>query len=194
MTRATEHVDAEYLARVAPRPFPAAALPSLVLACVTERPLRAILDPALLVALGALLLLVALKAGWPLLVLPLLVIATRLWREAARVWARVRDELALLRYGRIMQAHVLKLRPHRDALGEIDGALLYCAIVVAPRRTYIGSAWLADGTEALRLARAGRVRVLCLPRAPGTWRIVDELQGEVRYDLKGPAASPLGEG
>lgn len=193
MTRATEHVDAEYLARAAPRPFPAAALPSLVLACAMERPLRAILDPALLLAFGALLLLAALKAGWPLLTLSLLVIAWRLWREALRVRARVRDELALLRHGRIVQAHVLKLRPHRDALGEIDGALLYCAVVVAPRRTYIGSAWLSDGTEALRLARAGRVQVLCLPRAPGTWRIVEELQGEVRYDLKGPPAElPVG--
>jgi hypothetical protein len=185
--RATEHVDAEYLARATPRPLPLAALPGLVAACLLERPRRALLDPALLAALATLLLLAALRASWPLLALPLALAAWRLWREARRVAAQLRDELALLRHGRVVQAHILKHRPHRDALGEIDGALLYCAIPVAQRRTYVGTVWLSDGTEALRLVKAGRTRVICLPRAPGTWRIAEDLQSELRYDLKQPA-------
>jgi hypothetical protein len=186
MTRATEHVDAEYLAREAPRPFPAAALPALLAECMLERPLRALLDLPLLAAFGALLLLGAYRAPWTLGALPLAVIGWRLGREALRVGARVRDELALLRHGRMEQARILWLRPRRDVLGQIDGALLYCEILLGPRRCYVGSVWLSDGSEALRLEKAGRVGVICLPRAPGTWRIIEELQSEVRYDLKEP--------
>jgi hypothetical protein len=28
--------------------------------------------------------------------------------------------------------------------------------------------------------------VICLPRAPGTWRVVEDLHSEVRYDRSGP--------
>lgn len=185
--RATEHVDAEYLARATPRPLPLAALPGLVLACVFERRLRALLDPALLAALGTLLLMLVLRAWWPLLLLPLAVALWRVWREVVHVGGRVRDELALLRHGSLVQAHILRHRPHRNVLGEIDGALLYCAIPVAQRRTYVGSVWLSDGTEALKLVKAGRARVICLPRTPGTWRIVEDIASELRYDLKEPA-------
>jgi len=80
------------------------------------------------------------------------------------------------------------MRPHRNVLGEIDGALLDCAIVVAPRRTYVGSIWVADGIEAARLARQGRVEVICLPRTPGTWRLIEEIRSDVRYDRVGPMA------
>jgi hypothetical protein len=183
MTRVTDRVDSAYLAQPPPRPFPAAALPELIGDCVLGRPLRALLDPLLLVCLGALLLLAATRAHWLLWAPPLLVALWRLGREARRVWRRVRDELALLRHGRTVRAHVLRLRPNRNLLGEIDGVLLYCAIPVAPRRTYVGAVWLSDGTEALELSRAGRVTVICLPRAPGTWRIVEALRSEVvRYE------------
>lgn len=187
MTRALEHVDAEYLARATPRPLPFAALPGLALACLQDRPLRAVLDIRLLAAFGTLLLLLAARAPLWLLALPALAIAWRLLAELAGVLGHLRDELALLRHGTRVQAHVLRLRPHRDALGEIDGALLYCALAVAPRRTYVGSVWLSDGTEALRLSKSGRVQVICLPRTPGTWRIVEPLQSRARYDLKYPA-------
>ncbi|MFO7170920.1 MAG: hypothetical protein DIU80_023065 [Chloroflexota bacterium] len=192
MARVTELVDAAYLSREPPRPFPTAALPDLIGATLLERPLRALLDPLLLVSVGLVLLLVAARAHWLLLAPPLALGAWRVFAAASRVWRQLRDELALLRYGQIVRAHVLRLRPHRTLLGEIDGALLYCAIPVAPRRTYVGRVWLSDGTEALRLARAGRVKVICLPRTPGTWRIIEDLQSEVRYDHREPSP-PLPE-
>ena len=49
-----------------------------------------------------------------------------------------------------------------DALGEIDGAILACEIDVAPRRSYVGSVWLSDGTEALRLLGSQRIDVAVL--------------------------------
>ncbi|HWQ15596.1 MAG TPA: hypothetical protein VNL77_22535 [Roseiflexaceae bacterium] len=193
MTRVTDRVDAAYLAQAPPRPFPAAVLPELLGDYVLGRPLRALLDPPLLVCLALLLLLAGARAHWLLWAPPLLVALWRLGRAGMRVVGRVRDELALLRHGRTVRAHVLRLRPSRTLLGEIDGALLYCAIPVAPRRTYVGAVWLSDGTEALELARAGRVTVICLPRAPGTWRIVEPLRSEVRYDYKHPAPQLLSE-
>jgi hypothetical protein len=185
--RATEHVDAEYLALPAPRPFPLAALPGVIIGCLLERRVRALLDPVLLAALAALLLLVFLRANWLLLVLPLAVVGARLWRELRWLVARLHDEIALLRNGRLVPAHILKHRPYRNTLGEIDGVMLYCEILVAPRRTYIGSVWLSDAGEGLKLVKAGRADVLCLPHAPGTWRIAEPLYSQMRYDIKEPA-------
>ena len=71
-------------------------------------------------------------------------------------------------------------------IGEIDGALLACAIPVKPARTYVGSIWLADGHEALRLMHQGQLDVICLPRAPGTWRVIEPVQSQIRYDRVGP--------
>jgi hypothetical protein len=187
MAGVTERVDAAYLEREPPRPFPAAALPELIGASVTGRPLRALLDPLFLACAGLLLLLAFERAHWLLWVPPLLIAASRLFGPIRRIWVRLSDEVALLRHGERVRTHVLRLRPHRTPLGEIDGALLYCAIPVAPRRVYVGTVWLSDGTEALRLARDGRVNVICLPRAPGTWRIIDALHSEARYDHKEPA-------
>ena len=70
-------------------------------------------------------------------------------------------------------------------MGTIDGALLDCAIPVAPRRTYVGSIWLANGAEAQRLKHQGRVEVICLPRTPGTWRVIEDVKSDIRYDRMG---------
>jgi hypothetical protein len=77
------------------------------------------------------------------------------------------------------------MRPHRSLNGEIDGVLLDCALPVALRRTYVGSIWLSDPNEALRLAHQGRVEVVCLPRTPGTWRVAEEVRCDVRYERTG---------
>ena len=76
---------------------------------------------------------------------PVLIIVIRLLIGAGYLWRQVGDDLALLRNGLTVRAHVLGLRPHRTTMGAIDGALLDCAIPVAPRRTYVGSIWLANG-------------------------------------------------
>jgi hypothetical protein len=133
-----------------------------------------------------LLVLFALRASTVLRLVPALLIILRLAIDGWLIWRRLREDLALLRSGLIIRAHVLSLRPHRSTMGEISGALLDCAIPVAPRRTYMGSIWLADGAEALRLARQGRVEVLCLPRTPGTWRVIEDVKSDIRYDRMGP--------
>jgi hypothetical protein len=194
MMRVTDRVPPAYLAYSTPRPFPVGAFLDLLGESVIEQPLRVLLQPLLIVSVLMLGVLVTLDGHWLLWVGPVGIVAAKLARAITRVLRRVRDELALLRHGLTLQAHILRLRPYRDETGEIDGALLYCAIPVAMRRTYVGTVWLSDGSEALRIARAGRMTVIALPRTPGTWRIVDELRSaHVRYDIHEPAPElPVG--
>jgi hypothetical protein len=186
MQRVTEQVDSAYLHQTPPRPLHFSVVLNLLNDHLFERPLKTFLDPLVIIGVVLLIVLVALRASPALRLVPMLLIVLRLAIDARVIWRRVSDDLALLRKGLIIRAHVLGLRPHRTTLGEIDGALLDCAIPVAPRRTYVGSIWLADGAEALRLARQGRVEVLCLPRTPGTWRVIEDVQSDIRYDRVGP--------
>ena len=151
-----------------------------------EQPLRTFLHPIILMSLGVLIGLYLLRVSPFIRALPVLLILIQLALSARRIWRRVRDDLTLLRNGLTIRAHVLRLRPHRAPSGELEGALLDCAIPVGPRRTYMGSIWLSDGAEAVRLANQGRLAVLCLPRTPGTWRVLEEIKADVRYDRMGP--------
>ncbi len=185
MQRVSDQVDAAYLEQVPPRPLPVVALFSLLIEHLLERPFRALLNPAFIIGVGSLVSLYVLRAPRLLLAVPIGVLAGWMALSAYRVWTRAWQDMTLLRQGSIVQAHVLKLRPHRTLAGEIDGALLDCAIPVAPRRTYIGSVWLADGHEALRLSTQGRIQVLCLPSTPGTWRVIEAVRSELRYERMG---------
>lgn len=182
----TEHVDAAYLAQTPPRPLPPGVLLNLLNDYLFERPLRTFLNPLLILCVVALVGLYALRAPQLVRLVPVALIAGQTALAALRLWRRVRDDLALLRHGLAVRAHVLRLRPFRGATGTIEGALLDCAIPVGPRRTYVGSIWLADGAEALRLANQGRLMVLCQPLTPGTWRVIEEVHSDIRYDRKGP--------
>jgi hypothetical protein len=186
MQRVTDQVDAAYLERVPPRPLRTEVMLNLLNDHLFERLSKVALDPLLIVSVVVLLGLAIMHASPLVRLVPVLLIVARLAIEGSHVWRRVSDDLALLRDGLTIRAHVLKLRPHRSTTGEIDGALLDCAIPVAPRRTYVGSIWLADGTEALRLARQGRVEVICLPRTPGTWRVIENVKSDIRYGRVGP--------
>lgn len=186
MQRVTDQVDARYLEQVPPRALPHVVLLNLLGDHIFERPISAFLDPVLIIAFLALIVLMSLRAPSAFWLAPLLVIVARAGLGARRIWRRAWDDLRLLRDGLTLRAHVLRMRPHRNIAGEISGALIDCAIPVAPRRTYIGSVWLADGSEALRLVRQGRITVICLPRTPGTWRIIDPVTSEVRYERMGP--------
>ncbi len=187
MQRVTDQVDAAYLKLATPRPLPFLVVINLMGEHMFSRP-QAFLDPWLILGLVGSIFFAAIRIPGPLLLIPLSLVLMRLAVGGYHLWRRVSDDLALLRKGLIIRAHVLRLRPHRTLTGEINGALLDCAIAVAPRRTYIGSVWLAEGHEALRLARQGRVEVICLPRTPGTWRLVEQVETEVRYDRMGPMA------
>ena len=190
MQRVTEQVDAAYLQQAPPRTLSPAVMANLLSDHIFERPLKAFLDPVIIAAIIALLVLFALRASSAIRLVPVLLIVIRLLISAGYLWQHIRDDLALLRNGLTVRAHVLGLRPHRTTLGAINGALLDCAIPVAPRRTYVGSIWLASGAEALRLKQQGRVEVICLPRTPGTWRVIEDVKSDIRYDRVG-AIQPI---
>ncbi len=185
MQRVTEQVDAAYLQQSPPRKLSPAVMANLFSDHVFERPLKAYLDPLIIAGIITLLVLFALRASTAIRLVPVLIIVIRLLISARHLWRNVRDDLALLRNGLTVRAHVLGLRAHRTTMGVIDGALLDCAIPVAPRRTYVGSIWLANGAEALRLKRQGRIEVICLPRTPGTWRVIEDVKSDIRYDRMG---------
>lgn len=186
MQRVTDQVDPDYLEQAPPRPLPPVVMLNLLGDYTFEKPLSTILNPLLLSAMIIVVVLVVLRANVWIVMVPLLVVGSRFGLGAWRVWHRTRDDLRLLREGLTIRAHILRLRPHRNVGGQIDGALLDCAIAVAPRRTYVGSIWISDGLEANRLLRQGRMQVICLPRTPGTWRVIDEIKADVRYDRVGP--------
>jgi hypothetical protein len=186
--RVTDQVDADYLEQPPPRPLPPVVALNLLGDYIFDRPSSTFLDPLLLISVVTLVGMITLHTPRLLWFVPLLLIMVRISIGAYRIARRIWDDLLLLRKGLRLRAHVLSMRPHRNTMGEIDGALLDCAIVVAPRRTYVGSIWIADGIEAARLARQGRVEVICLPRTPGTWRLIEEIRSDVRYDRVGPVA------
>jgi hypothetical protein len=185
MQLGTEQVDAAYLHQAPPRPVSPAVVANLLSDHVFERPLKAFLDPLIIACMIALLVLFALRVSSAIRLIPVLLIVIRLLISAWHLWRPVSDELALLRNGLTVRAHVLGLRSHRTIMGTIDGALLDCAIPVAPRRTYVGSIWLAKGAEATRLKLQGRIDVICLPRTPGTWRVIEHVESDIRYDRMG---------
>jgi hypothetical protein len=185
MQRVTEQVDTAYLQQSPPRPLSPAVMANLLSDHIFERPLKLFLDPLIIVSIIALVVLFALRASTAIRLVPVLLIVIRLLISARHLWLHVSDDLALLRNGLTVRAHVLGLRTHRTTTGTINGALLDCAIPVAPRRTYVGSIWLANGAEALRLKHQGRIEVICLPRTPGTWRVIEEVKSDIRYDRMG---------
>jgi hypothetical protein len=184
--RVTDQVDANYLEQEPPRPLQPVVMLNLLGDTIFERPAIAFFDPLLLVGLISLIGMIAIGAERTLWLFPLFLVILRIGIGTYRVGRRTWDDMLLLRQGLKLRAHVLRMRPHRNTLGEINGALLDCAIVAAPRRTYVGSVWIADGLEAARLAKRGRVEVICLPRAPGTWRLIEEIKSDVRYERMGP--------
>jgi hypothetical protein len=185
MQRVTEQVDAAYLQQPPPRRLSPTIIVNLLSDHIFDRPLKAFLDPLIIASIITLLVLFALRASSAIRLAPVLIIVIRLLIGAGYLWRHISDDLALLRNGLTVRAHVLGLRPHRTTMGAIDGALLDCAIPVAPRRTYVGSIWLANGAEAMRLKHQGRVEVICLPRTPGTWRVIEDVKSDIRYDRVG---------
>lgn len=175
-------VERDLLQGEPPRRLPLLFVPNLLGEYLLERPLISYFDPLLLGGLVAALALALLQVG-PLLWLLLgAILAVRLGIAAWRIGRRVAEDRALLRYGIVIYAHILEMRPSRDSAGQIDGAYLDCAIPVGRRRTSVGSVWMPDAAEAARLGRLGRVLVICLPRAPGAWRLLEYKSSALRYE------------
>ncbi|MEM8530573.1 MAG: hypothetical protein AAGF95_07010 [Chloroflexota bacterium] len=181
----TEHIDNIYLQQTPPRPLPYMVVLRLCGKHILTRPITTIFNPWLIVNVLVVVILIVLEIHVILWLIPLILLLTQIGFRSYYLNRHIAVDIALLRKGIVIRAHVLKLRAHRTLTGEIDGALLDCAIPVTPHRTHIGSIWIADGGEALRLAHKGRVQVVCLPHSPGTWRVVEEIQSEVRYERMG---------
>lgn len=175
-------VDSALLNQPPPRRLPAFFLPNLVGEYLLDQPLRAYFDPYLIVAACAAVALIALGVS-PLFWLPIaLLLSLRISGSCWHLARLVREDYTLLRHGVVLQAHILGVRPCRDAAGNPAGAFLDCAIPVTRKRSSVGSVWMPDSSDALRVGAAGRVPVICLARAPGTWRLRDGDGPHLRYE------------
>jgi hypothetical protein len=168
-----------------PRRLPPFFLPNLVGEYLLERPARAYLDPFLIAGLCAALALFFLSVHPAFWLLIVLVLAARLGGPTWRLCRDVREDYLLLRYGVVVQAHILGVRPGRDADGQPSGAYVDCVIPITSRRSSVGSVWMPSVDDATRLAATGRVPVICLARAPGAWRLRDGDGPHLRYEPAG---------
>ena len=190
MQRVTDQVDMAHLKQPPPRSIPFVVVINLLGDYIFERPWAAFLNTILLFSLGALSLLMATQMHSKLWPIPLVFAVGRFNIKALQIWQHVSEDMLLLRIGMTAQAHILKMRPHRMLSGTVNGALLDIAIPTTLRRTYIGSIWVSKTDEASRLAHQGRIDVIYLPRAPGTWRVIEEVRAEVRYERIGMPPQP----
>jgi hypothetical protein len=177
-------VDHELLELGPPRQLPRFFVPNLIGEYLLEQPARAYLDPLAIISAGAALLIYLLRLGslsWVAWLLVALV-ALRLSGPLLRLWRNVREDYLLLRDGVVVSAHVIGVRPCRDNAGNPAGAYLDCAIPLTRQRTSVGSVWMPDASDALRIGAVGRVPVICLAHAPGTWRLRDGDGTRFRYE------------
>lgn len=193
MQRVTDQVDMDYLKQPPPRPVPFVVVINLLGDHLFEHPWITFLNTILLFSLGALSLLMATQMHSRLWPIPFIFAVGRFSIKILQIWQHVSEDMLLLRIGMITQAHILKMRPHRMLPGTMNGALLDIAIPATLRRTYIGSIWLSNADEAARLAREGRIEVIYLPQAPGTWRVIGDVRTEVRYERTGMTPQPQEE-
>ncbi len=176
-------VDPVLFQRQPPRSLPPMLLVNLLGEYLIEVPLKTYIDSVVIGSLVGAIALALLRVGPLLWILLGLILLTHLATAAWKLGRQIHADMALLKYGIIVRAHILHLRPQYNEQGQPVGALLDCAIPTRRRRTSVGSVWLADTVEATRLARQGRVRVICLVRAPGTWRLLESTGPEFRYGL-----------
>jgi hypothetical protein len=175
-------IDRSLLKHDPPRPLPPWLIADLLGDQLVERPWRSYLDPLLISGLCVALVLAVLRVpvllSWSLALL----LAVRLSMLAWEFLGPALADIRLLRYGLIVRAHVLRMRPNDLPNGETQGAYLDCVMPISKRRSSVGSVWLSDLEEAARLAGQGRVQVICLPRSPGTWRLLEGKSAESRYE------------
>lgn len=180
-------IDRALLAHEPPRPLPPTLLADLVGDRLLATPLRAYVDWPLLggiaLALALALLRTPLWLSWALALALALRLAWLAWRFLGPALADAR----LLRNGVVLAAQVRRLRAAGTPGDAAGGAYLDCAMSISASRTAVGSVWLASIAEAERLVLKGQVRVICLPRAPGTWRLLEGGGSEQRY---GPSGRP----
>lgn len=176
-----DQVEPEIFKHTPPRPLPNFILPNLLGEYLIITPLKTYLDPLLLGGIAAAIALFLLQVGLLLWIVLGLVLAVHVGVALWKLIRHVREDIALVKYGIIVRAHILRVRPQRDIEGSIVAMCLDCAIPISRQRTSVGSVWLTDEVEAARLEKQGRVQIICLPRTPGTWRLLEARSPTVYY-------------
>lgn len=164
-------VEAGCLESVPPRRLPAFFLPNLIGEHLLERPLKSYFSLFFLACLAGAAVLAAAGAPRALSLALLALAVARVLGPTLRLARDVRDDYLLVRYGQILTAHVMGVRPCHEQGGARTGAYLDCAVPISRRSTSVGSVWVADVAEAMHLSAQGKLTVICLPRAPGSWRL-----------------------
>lgn len=178
-----EQVDPALLQQPPPRALPPLLLLNLLGEYLIELPLSVYLNPVLLGSIVAALAMTVLEIDLPLWIALALIVTVHIGMGIWKLGCRIREDMKLIKYGIITRARILRCRLHTGPADKPGGAFLDCAISIGRNRTLVGSVWLADSAEALCLAEAGWLPVICLPRAPGTWRLLKQPQSDVYYDL-----------
>jgi hypothetical protein len=185
VTTQLPQIDRALLGHEPPRPLPPTLLADLLGDRLLATPLRAYFDPVLVgciaAALGMALLRTPVWLSWLVVVVAVLRLALLVWRFVGPALADAR----LLRNGIVVAAQVRRLRVGGTPGESHGGAYLDCVMPISAARSSVGSVWLASVAEAERLLLLGSVRVICLPRAPGTWRLLEGRNSEQRYEPSG---------
>jgi hypothetical protein len=102
------------------------------------------------------------------------------WKIGRRVWANS----AIVRYGRLVDAPILRVRPAYTAQGKRQGSQVDLLIPVEHNHISAGSFWIAEENETAWDHEHHSVRVLCLPYVPGTWHVLESIgQDTVLHEL-----------
>lgn len=181
MIAVTDYVDRSLLEADVPRHIPFAVSSTIFRKYIAQNLTSTVLDPMLIICLVAGVAIALLQAHWLLWFALICIFGYRLTMICWRAWKHVREGFQLLQHGRVVRAHILKVRPYQDPQSQTPGAYLDCAIPAAKRRTSIGSVWLPNPQEAQRLKQQGHVQVICLAQAPGTWLLLEASSPDVRY-------------
>ncbi|NTV62298.1 MAG: hypothetical protein HGA65_02015 [Oscillochloris sp.] len=180
-------VDRRLLNHSPPRKLPFFFVPNLLGEYLLERPPSFYFDPVLIVGVLAEVVMLLLRMESVFWVTLGLLLLLRVMAAGWKIYRDVREDYLLLRFGVVTSAHVMSVRTCRDASGEASGAYVDCVIPISRRRTSVGSVWMPDAAEALRIGQTGRLNVICLTRSPGAWRLSEGDGPHLRYDPAGVA-------
>ncbi|NNJ10721.1 hypothetical protein EKD04_010305 [Chloroflexales bacterium ZM16-3] len=178
-------VDHGLLNHTPPRRLPFFFLPNLIGEYLLERPPRFYLDPILISGIIASVMMIFLHAPAIFWLILGTILALRVVAVCWQIYRDVREDYLLMRYGIVTSAHVMGVRTCRDAGGALSGAYVDCVIPISQRRTSVGSVWMPDASEAMRIGQVGRLSVLCLTRSPGAWRLREGDGPHLRYEPAG---------
>lgn len=165
-----------------PRRLPAFFLLNLIGEYLIARPLHSYLDPVIIAGLIASITMLILRVGPLLWIALILILIVRIGGSVMSIYHNVREDFMLLKHGLKVNAHVLGVRPCRDAAGNLAGAYVDCVIPLSRKRTSVGSVWMPDAAAAQKVGQSERLAVLCLAHAPGTWRLCEGNRSQLRYE------------